>query len=385
MKKNLLFVFASLFSVCFLKAQNPPAACSDIFISEYLEGDNNNKAMEIYNPTTADVALSGYTLGSNYNGTPYWSVIPFPTGATVKARKTYVIILDKRDSTKVNTSLEYPIYDGYQVWDTCKDRTTGQVIKDSLGKVVFCLQYDQFGTSFLPRRGSKYNDFLDLQCRATNFVTPVFSTQQRTMYFNGNDAQALFKGTTPDTVNLTNVIDMVGVYNDPTMASLTGWKDFRGRDLTVNRNLVRKREVKNGTGLVADVKRDTFKYADWLSFSELSFQNFGSHTCDCDPQAPVSSRRTCKGELVASNNDIVPVDFKLYPNPSVTGNISIEAEGLVTEVSVVNIMGQFIDYQKMPIFSNSVQLTLKNVNSGLFFVKIKTDDNRIGIRKLIIK
>jgi hypothetical protein len=385
MKKNLLFILALLISILSLEAQNPPAPCSDLFISEYLEGDNNNKAMEIYNPTTSDIALSGYTLGSNYNGTPYWSVIPFPTGAVVKARKTYVIVLDKRDSTKVGVALEYPIYDGYQVWDTCKDRTTGQIIKDAEGKVVFCLQYDQFGTSFLPRRGRKYNDFLDLQCRATNFVTPVFSNQQRTMYFNGNDAQALFKGVTPDTINLTNLIDIVGVYNDPTMATLTGWKDFRGRDLTVNRNLVRKREVKNGTGLVADVKRDTFKYADWLSFSELSFQNFGSHTCDCDPQAPVSARRTCNGEIIASNKEIVPVDFRLYPNPSVSGNISIEAEGLVTEVSVVNIMGQLVDYQKMPLFANSVQLTLKNVQSGLYFVKIKTDDNRIGIRKLIIK
>ena len=383
--KNLLFLLVCLFGFSMLKAQNPPTACSDLFFSEYLEGSNNNKAIELYNPTTSDVSLDNYSLGSNYNGTPYWSILKFPQGAVVKSRKTYVLILDKRDTTKVNNSLEYPIYDGFQVWDTCKDRTTGQVIKDSLGKVVFCIQFDQFGTTFLPRRGAKYNDFLDLQCRASAFVTPVFSSQQRTMYYNGNDAQALFKGTQPDTINLTNVIDMIGVYQDIGMVSSDGWKDWRGRDLTKDRSLIRKREIKNGTGLVAYVKQDTFRYNDWLSFSDLSFQSFTSHTCDCDPQAPISGRRTCKGELIASSNEIPPIDFKVYPNPASSGNIYIDAEGLVSEVSVINLMGQIVDVQKIPIQSESIQLTLNNINTGIYFIKIKTNDNRVGVRKLIIK
>jgi Secretion system C-terminal sorting domain/Lamin Tail Domain len=385
MKKNLLLALAILFSANFLMAQSAPAACSEIFISEYLEGANNNKALEFYNPTASDISLDNYTLGSNYNGTAFWSIMKFPQGAVVKARKTYVVVLDKRDTSKVNVSLEYPIYDGFQVWDTCKDRTTGQVIKDSTGKVVFCIQFDQFGTTFLPRRGKKYNDFLDLQCRASSFVTPVFSNQQRTMYYNGNDAQALFKGAQPDTVNMTNVVDMVGVYNDLGMLSTDGWKDWRGRDLTKDRNLVRKREVKNGTGLQAYVKNDTFRYNDWLSFSDLSFQNFGSHTCDCDAQAPVSGRRTCTGELVASSNDLPPAQFKIYPNPSVSGNISIDAEQPVTDITVFNFVGQVVDYQKISIFSESVQLTLNNVQTGLYFVKIKTMDNRTGVKKLFIK
>ena len=32
--------------------------CSELFISEYAEGWSNNKAIEIYNPTGADIDLS---------------------------------------------------------------------------------------------------------------------------------------------------------------------------------------------------------------------------------------------------------------------------------------------------------------------------------------
>ena len=38
------------------------AQCSEIFISEYIEGWSNNKALELYNPTNAAVDLSDYRL-----------------------------------------------------------------------------------------------------------------------------------------------------------------------------------------------------------------------------------------------------------------------------------------------------------------------------------
>jgi predicted extracellular nuclease len=48
------------------------AASGDLLISEYVEGSSNNKAIEIYNPSTATVELatSGYSLEQYSNGNP---------------------------------------------------------------------------------------------------------------------------------------------------------------------------------------------------------------------------------------------------------------------------------------------------------------------------
>ncbi len=55
-------------------AQNP-APCSDLFFSEYIEGTNNNKVLEIYNPTTSTIDLTNYKVWISFNGgTPNSSI-----------------------------------------------------------------------------------------------------------------------------------------------------------------------------------------------------------------------------------------------------------------------------------------------------------------------
>jgi hypothetical protein len=65
MKKLLFATF--LFAGIFARAQGP-GACTDIFISEYLEGSSLNKAIELYNPTANTLDLSNYTLKIYFNG-----------------------------------------------------------------------------------------------------------------------------------------------------------------------------------------------------------------------------------------------------------------------------------------------------------------------------
>lgn len=45
-----------------------PADCSDLFFSQYMEGSSSNKAIEIFNPTSATIDLSNYTLVMYNNG-----------------------------------------------------------------------------------------------------------------------------------------------------------------------------------------------------------------------------------------------------------------------------------------------------------------------------
>jgi hypothetical protein len=67
-------------------------SCGDLFISEYIEGSGNNKAIEIYNSTAAPILLAGYDLVIYANGsaTPT-TTIAFTGGASVPAYGTYVV------------------------------------------------------------------------------------------------------------------------------------------------------------------------------------------------------------------------------------------------------------------------------------------------------
>ena len=71
------------------------AQCENLFFSEAAEGSSNNKYLEIYNPTDADVDLSGYAF-PNVSNAPsvageyeFWNA--FPAGAMVAAGDVYVI------------------------------------------------------------------------------------------------------------------------------------------------------------------------------------------------------------------------------------------------------------------------------------------------------
>ena len=44
------------------------AQCNELFISEYIEGWSNNKAIEIYNPTGSAIDMSDYQLERYSNG-----------------------------------------------------------------------------------------------------------------------------------------------------------------------------------------------------------------------------------------------------------------------------------------------------------------------------
>ena len=80
-------------SMALIPASQPvQALASELFISEYIEGSSNNKAIEIYNGTGAAVNLStgGYNIQMYFNGSASAGLTISLTG-TVASGDVYVV------------------------------------------------------------------------------------------------------------------------------------------------------------------------------------------------------------------------------------------------------------------------------------------------------
>src|SRR5215212_9977234 len=72
--------------------QTAEAASGDLFFSEYIEGSSNNKALELYNPssTAVNLATAGYTVEMYFNGATTVGFTATLTG-NVPANGTFVL------------------------------------------------------------------------------------------------------------------------------------------------------------------------------------------------------------------------------------------------------------------------------------------------------
>lgn len=89
-------------------------------------------------------------------------------------------------------------------------------------------------------------------------------------------------------------------------------------------------------------------------------------------------------DLGGGINDIKPFDFRILPNPmNETAIIELNSFNEI-ELSIFNIQGQLVR-QKNYFNNQSIIINKDKFNSGIYFVKIRTDGNLFGIRKLIVK
>lgn len=88
MKNRLIILFA--FTSVIGKTQVDPAPCTDLFISEYIEGTSNNKALELYNPTSVPINLTNYSIKIYFNGSTVSGATFLPQGI-IGAGQTFTI------------------------------------------------------------------------------------------------------------------------------------------------------------------------------------------------------------------------------------------------------------------------------------------------------
>ena len=160
--------------------------CSDLFISEYVEGWSNNKALEIYNPTATSIDLSAYSIARYTNGSTQAST-PQQLAGTIEPYSTFVIGLDKRDPN--GTGYDAPMWDGYYTFiDSLCPNTFGQEV-----------------TIYNP--SNDLQSLIDFWSNGTYYsgTDPDSAAMYpQTMFFNGNDAIVL------STIGGASLVDVFG-------------------------------------------------------------------------------------------------------------------------------------------------------------------------------
>ena len=347
MKKALLFL-GMLSSVAY--AQD----CSKIFISEYVEGWSNNKALEIYNPTNQSINLSEYFVARYSNGSSSATNInAVQLSGTVAAHSVFVAVLDKRDQN--GTGQEAPIWDSLEV-------------------------------------------------RGDGFFAPVYNTSN-SFYWNGNDAVLLAKGTLtgPSTNSVTTatgfqIIDVFGkigenpanetgssANNDGAWSSGFPHNTGVGVQMTSDHSLIRKPSIKKGV-----TANPTFfnPLGEWDSIPPVTFvydQNgdpitgpngpilfgnwfsLGSHECDCNP-------------LAVGDNEME--NIAIYPNPTNDGVVYIKNTQGVKEVTIVNALGQQVNN-----FSNNASpvMTVRlGSDKGVYLLQIVQNNGSVLTKRVIL-
>lgn len=357
MKKGLLLLGA--FAAFVSYAQD----CQKLFISEYVEGGGNNKALEIYNPTASTINLSEYFVARLNNGATVGSLSPqacVQLTGTIAPYSTHVGVIDKRDPN--GTGQEAPIWD-------------------------------------------------ELEEKADAFYCPNYNTSYA-WYWNGNDCIMLAKGSASNpTAAGTELVDFFGKEaQDPENVTMgtNGWSSVAPYNMTAaqggntmdkvvteNHTMIRKQTVLKGKNSVTEVFAPGYTFNPLLEYDSLpwiivkldpvtgdtlfqsdgvtpqwtgNWASLGSHACNCDPSASVA---------VATLEEVV-----IAPNPNNGTFVVKGAEGVAT-IAVFNSLGQEV----MTIHNHSkpsVSVSLE-AKTGLYFVKLTDKNGTVSTKRLIVK
>lgn len=361
------------------------AQCDELFISEYVEGYANNKALEIYNPTDAAINLSGYSIVRFSNGATTAGnakVIQLPN-EMLPANDVFVVVVDLTNTDDWDSQFDKPAWNGFNVIDTLFDQVSGEpVIDEETGEVVIGPQYVDGSAIF----GDEYNEEYDLQCKADAFLCPDYDTNN-TMYFNGNDAMALISGTAVANDG-SNILDVIGVIGEDPEVTLEqpAWVDANGFWLTRDRSLMRNADIATGRNAFGDIiasSGGTFVGEGWTSYRKNDFSRLGIHACDC--HTPVTEQWSCSLGPVLSTTDLNLIDFKIYPNPNSTGRLQIDADENIGQVELINLMGQQVLTENFELTQTTANVDFAAIQSGVYIVKVHFADNSISTRRLIVQ
>ncbi len=314
--------------------------CNELFISEYVEGSNNNKALELYNPTGAAIDLSNYRLIRWSNGATSIianEVLPLPS-ASIASKDVYVIVINTTD----------------------------------------------LGTDTVP--------FAALAAKAdvqlTTSCDPNLS-DSRTMCFNGDDALSLQKNDGQGNWSNVDIFGLIGEQPTGSTGGTAAWTNISPyssydagsgiasnvyflRYWTQNQTMIRKPTVITGQATNPGVPYTGAwnPATQWDTLPVNTFTELGAHVCDCN--------------TVGVNENPQAFTATIYPNPA-TETVNVRLSENIKSIEVYNVAGQLVRTITVSEPTFTTKFNTQNLTSGLYLVKVETVKGHIATKKLTIQ
>ncbi len=337
--KKILLSISLFFPAALIYAQTD---CADIFMSEHVEGWNNNKAVELYNPTPNPITLDdNYRLIRYSNGSTTSDqelLYNLPLTGTIAAFSTWVII---QDTTKPGQDT--------MVWPGLRK------------KANWLAPYDYGGT------------------------TPGGNC----VFWNGDDAVSLQKKQLNGTWKDIDIFGEIGVRPknwQGTYSPSGAWTDTKpyvigtGRYLTKSKTLVRKHTVKYGVDRITmshygdsttgGVPNSFYALKEYDTLPANFFDSLGTHWCDCKSSQGITEPQQT-------------VSVTVQPNPVINNQFTVTANQSITAIEVVSIVGKTVYSKTLANRQKEVRVVLNEMPDGIYLVKVFLGDNQPVIRKII--
>jgi len=91
------------------------------------------------------------------------------------------------------------------------------------------------------------------------------------------------------------------------------------------------------------------------------------------------------GEARFFNENEKTPELKIYPNPCKTEKITLEYSNTkISEYQITNIAGKMVQQEKFIFPEYKKQIQINNLQDGIYLVRVKSDENRTFVKKLIV-
>ncbi len=88
---------------------------------------------------------------------------------------------------------------------------------------------------------------------------------------------------------------------------------------------------------------------------------------------------------ISADENSINTEVKIYPNPAKGEYVTVEFNKReIKEISLTNITGREVFLKTYPFTETKKQVQLNDIPNGIYFLKIKTTEDKIVIKKLMV-